>query len=77
MNASGPNTQMLGQLLYGKYAVAVEIASAILLSAIIAAVVLVFRGPQRRLVQDIPQQIAAQREARIRLIDLPRQGESP
>jgi NADH-quinone oxidoreductase subunit J len=71
------NTQQLGAILYTYYAYPFEVAGVILLAAIIAAITLTHRGPVRRRVQDISEQIAASPKTRLRLINMasePKQG---
>ncbi len=63
------NTQLLGNLVFTKYLLQFEVAAVILLVAIIAAISLIFRGPQRRKVQNITAQVQADPKARIRLED--------
>lgn len=64
------NTAKLGMLLYTDYAYAFEIAGVILLAAIIAAITLTHRGPVRRRVQNIDEQIAATPQTNLRLIKM-------
>ncbi len=65
----GSNTQLLGLLIFKDYLMQFELAGAILLVAIIAAIALIFRGPQMRKVQRIASQIAADPKRRVRLED--------
>lgn len=62
------NTDALGNVLYTDYVLAFEMAAAILLVAIIAAITLVHRAPIRSKRQNIVKQIMTRREDRVRLI---------
>lgn len=64
------NIQALGMLLFTKHVYEFEIAGVILLAAIIAAIVLAHRGPVRRKVQFVEEQIAVRPEDRVRLIKM-------
>jgi NADH-quinone oxidoreductase subunit J len=70
--ATLPNTHLLGQILYTKYVYPFEIAAVILLVAMIAAIALTMR-PRRQKMQQPAQQTRVQREARVRLVNLPSQ----
>lgn len=65
------NLQQLGNLLYTEYAYPFEIAGVLLLAAMIAAITLAYRGPVRRKVQNISEQIAVRPEDRVHLINMP------
>ncbi len=65
------NTKMLGQVLYTVYAYPFEIAAAILLVAMIAAIALTSRLHNRAKYQKPEQQVVVRREDRIRLISMP------
>ncbi|HEX4045289.1 MAG TPA: NADH-quinone oxidoreductase subunit J [Gammaproteobacteria bacterium] len=64
------NIRHLGMLLYTQYAYAFEIAGVLLLAAMIAAITLAHRPPQRRKVQRSSAQIAVQPEDRVRLLKM-------
>jgi NADH-quinone oxidoreductase subunit J len=64
------NLTALGDVLYTNFAYPFEIAGVILLTAIIAAITLTFRGPMRRKVQDPAAQIAMRREDSVRLVKM-------
>jgi NADH-quinone oxidoreductase subunit J len=66
-----PNTKMLGQVLYSLYVYPFEIAAAILLVAMIAAIALTMRPHTRAKYQKPEQQVRVRREDRIRLINMP------
>lgn len=63
------NVTLLGQLVFTQYLLQFEIAGILLLVAIIAAIVLVYRGPRDRITQNIAKQIAANPKDRVRLVD--------
>jgi NADH-quinone oxidoreductase subunit J len=65
------NIARLGAVLYTDYAYPFEIAGAILLAAIIAAITLTYRPPNRRKSQNIQAQIAVRPEDRLRLVNIP------
>jgi NADH-quinone oxidoreductase subunit J len=65
------NVQHLGMLLFTTYAYPFEIAGVLLLAAIIAAITLTHRGPLRRKVQNVSEQIAVRPEDRLRIIKMP------
>jgi NADH-quinone oxidoreductase subunit J len=65
------NVAAIGSLLYTDYAYPFEVAGVVLLTAMIAAITLTHRGPLRRKVQNISEQIAVRPEERVRLIKMP------
>ena len=68
--ASGPsNTEQIGILIFKDYLLQFEIAGVLLLVAIIAAIGLIYRGPQNRKVQRIADQISVRPAERVRLVD--------
>lgn len=71
MAADYNNLQQLGEVLYTDYVYPFEIGGALLLTAMIAAIALAFRGPHRRKVQHPSQQIAVRPEDRLRIISMP------
>lgn len=64
------NVEQLGLVLYNKYAYAFEIAGALLLVSIIAAISLAHRDPRKRKVQEPRAQIQVHRDDRVRLIKM-------
>ncbi len=64
------NTKELGRLLYTEYVYQFEIASVILLVAIIAAIVLTFRRRADSKYQDPEAQVRVQRSDRIRMVKM-------
>jgi NADH-quinone oxidoreductase subunit J len=69
--ANYSNIQHLGTLLFTNYAYPFEIAGVLLLAAIIAAITLTNRGPLRRKVQNVAQQVAVRPQDRVRLVKMP------
>lgn len=63
------NTEMLGSLVFTKYLLQFEIAGVLLLVAIVAAIGLIYRGPQARKVQNINDQINVRAKDRVHLVD--------
>ena len=62
------NTKALGEVLYTEHVYAFELASFILLLAIIAAIVLTMRRRPGLKVQDIAKQVAVRRDERLRIV---------
>jgi NADH-quinone oxidoreductase subunit J len=62
------NTKQLGAVLYTEHVYAFEIASVILLLAIVAAITLTMRKRPGHKVQDIAKQVAVRREDRVRIV---------
>jgi NADH-quinone oxidoreductase subunit J len=62
------NTKELGAVLYTQHVYAFEIASVILLLAIVAAITLTMRKRPGLKVQDIVKQVAVRREDRVRIV---------
>ncbi len=69
--AAGGNTRALGLLLYVDYVYPFEIAAVVLLVAIVAAITLTQRKRRATKHQDPGRQVKVQRDARVRLLDLP------
>ena len=68
---NGPNTQALGKLIYTDYIYAFEVAGAVLLLAIVAAVALTVRRRKDTKAQKPSEQIRVQRKDRVRLVSMP------
>jgi NADH-quinone oxidoreductase subunit J len=68
--ANSSNTKDLGLLLYTEYMYPDQIAAAILLVAIIAAVVLTFRGRKDSKKQNVAAQVAVKASDRLRVIKM-------
>lgn len=64
------NTKALGEVLYTNYAFPFEIAGVLLLAAIIAAITLAYRGPNRRRIQNPGVQSKVQPSDRLRIIKM-------
>lgn len=62
------NTELLGMQIFTRYLLQFEIAGVLLLVAIIAAISLIYRGPQARKVQKIADQTKVKPNDRIRLV---------
>ena len=70
------NTKELGRVLYTEHVYAFEIASMILLLAIVAAITLTMRKRPGLKVQDIAKQVAVRREDRVRIVKVESSKES-
>ena len=70
------NTKELGSVLYTQHVYAFEIASVILLLAIVAAITLTMRKRPGHKVQDIVKQVAVRREDRVRIVKVEPSRES-
>jgi len=68
--ADANNTRTLGLLLYTAYVYPFEIAAVILLVAIIAAIALTLRRRGGTRYQSVSQQVAVERSARVRLVEM-------
>ena len=64
------NTEALGAVLYTEHVYAFEIAAVILLLAIVAAITLTMRKRPGLKVQNISEQVAANRDDRVRLVSM-------
>ena len=69
-DADFSNLTALGDVLYTEYAYPFEIAGVILLAAIIASITLTHRGPVRRKVQSVEEQVAVRREDAFRIVKM-------
>lgn len=65
------NTAAMGMLLFTDYLFPFEIAGVLLLTAIIAAIVLSFRGPRQRKMQNPVEQMLVNPADRVRLVKMP------
>jgi NADH-quinone oxidoreductase subunit J len=68
--AIGSNTRALGELLYTKYLYPFELASVLLLVAIVAAIVLTMRHRAGLKAQDVAGQVAVRARDRIRIVKM-------
>jgi len=64
------NTRELGEVLYTEHVYAFELASFVLLLAIIAAIILTMRRRSGLKVQDIGKQVSVRREDRVRIVKM-------
>jgi NADH-quinone oxidoreductase subunit J len=69
--ANYSNTVALGSVLYTEYAYPFEVAGALLLTAIIAAITLSHRVPKNRKVQNVSKQVEVKRDQRVKLVNIP------
>ncbi|MDP3704600.1 MAG: NADH-quinone oxidoreductase subunit J [Legionellaceae bacterium] len=69
-SASLSNTEQLGMVLYTDYVFAFELAAALLLVAIVAAITLTHRAPIRSKRQNILQQIMTRPSDRVKLVGM-------
>ena len=74
MPADYSNTKELGAVLYTQHVYAFEIASVILLLAIVAAITLTMRQRRGLKVQNVAKQVAVRREDRVRIVKMPAEG---
>lgn len=74
--ANYSNIQALGLVLFTSYIYPFEIAGVILLTAIIAAITLTYRGPRKRKVQRPSNQVEASPKNRVRLVNMPSTSKS-
>jgi NADH-quinone oxidoreductase subunit J len=70
------NTKELGAVLYTEHVYAFEIASVVLLLAIVAAITLTMRKRPGHKVQDVVKQVAVRREDRVRIVKVEASKES-
>jgi NADH-quinone oxidoreductase subunit J len=68
--ANYSNTHAVGVLLFTQYVYAFEIAGALLLAAMIAAITLAHRPPHKRKIQRPADQVLVRPEDRVRLIKM-------
>ena len=70
LEAAVGNTRLLGRALFSEYIYPFEVAGAILLVAIIAAIGLTMRAPRATQTPKPGQQVSTKREERVRLVDM-------
>lgn len=68
--ATYSGVKALGQILYTHYFLAFQLSGVILLVAIIASIVLTFRGPQKRKAQEPGEQVKVTKASRLRLVEM-------
>lgn len=71
-----PNTEALGNVLYTQYVYPFEIAAVVLLVAIVAAIALTLRRRPDSKYTKPEQQIAIERNQRVRIVKMPAEGKS-
>jgi NADH-quinone oxidoreductase subunit J len=71
------NTKELGRLLYTEYVYPFEIASVILLVAIVAAIALTLRKRKSSKYIDPGEQVNVRREDRVRIVSMPAESRTP
>lgn len=64
------NTRHIGEILFTRYVYVFELAGALLMAAIIAAITLAHRGPLKRKAQNPADQIAVRPQDRVRLVKM-------
>jgi NADH-quinone oxidoreductase subunit J len=69
--ANVSNTRLLGEMLFSEYSYPFEIASVILLVALIAAVSLTYRGRKKSKYVDPAKQVVVKAADRIRVLQMP------
>ena len=69
-SASFSNVAWLGKVLYTEHFLSFELAAVILLTAMIAAIALAFRGSRKRKSQDVDHQVAVTKDSRLRIVDM-------
>ncbi|MDQ5881462.1 MAG: NADH-quinone oxidoreductase subunit [Pseudomonadota bacterium] len=69
--AGTSNTKALGRLIYTDFVYPFELASVILLVAIIAAIAITYRGPKKTKYTDPAKQIRVQAKDRVRVLQMP------
>ena len=74
--ANANNIQMLGRLTFTEYLFPLQIAGALLLVAIIAAIALTLRGRKDTKHQDPSWQVRVKRSERVRLVSMPSEGQA-
>jgi len=72
---AGSNTRALGRLIYVDYVYPFEIAAVVLLVAIVAAIALTHRKRKETKQQDPGAQVKVRREDRVRLVNMPSEGQ--
>ncbi len=69
------NTEAIGAVLYTEYVFPFQLAAAVLLLAIVAAITLTMRHRPGLKTQDVARQVAVRREDRVRLVKVDRDSE--
>jgi NADH-quinone oxidoreductase subunit J len=71
------NTKQLGRVLYTDYLLPFELASVILLVAIVAAIALTLRTRKGAKAQDVGAQVRVKRDDRLKIVSMPAEKETP
>ncbi len=71
------NTKVLGRLLFTDYVYPFELASVVLLVAIVAAILINQRRRSDSKSQSVPQQVAVKKEQRLRIVSMPAEKDVP
>ena len=69
-SAEYSDIKAMGQLSFTDYILAFEVAGVILLTAMIAAVALTFRGAKNRKTQSVDSQVRVRKQDRVRLVEM-------
>jgi NADH-quinone oxidoreductase subunit J len=69
------NTEEIGRVLYGDYLLPFELASVVLLVAIVAAIVLTLRDRKDNKSMNVADQVSVRKQDRIRIISMPAEVE--
>ena len=69
--ANVSNTKELGRLIYTDYVYPFELASVVLLVAIIAAIAITYRGPKQTKAAKVPDQLRVKAKDRVRVLQMP------
>jgi NADH-quinone oxidoreductase subunit J len=69
--AGASNTKDLGRLIYTDFVYPFELASVILLVAIVAAIAITYRGPKKTKYTDPAEQVRVRAKDRIRVLQMP------
>jgi NADH-quinone oxidoreductase subunit J len=76
MPAGTSNTKELGRVLYTQYLFPFELASVILLVAIVAAIALTLRARKEAKAQDVGAQVRVKRDERLKIVSMPAEKDS-
>lgn len=74
---SHSNTAEIGRVLYGDYLLPFELASVVLLVAIVAAIVLTLRDRKDSKSMNVAEQVSVRKQDRIRIVNMPAEVEQP
>lgn len=77
MTSADMSVKLLGQQLFTTHVLAFEMAGLILLSAMVSAILMTHRGPQRRRSQRVDEQVAVQASERVTLVNMKSENRQP